>query len=76
MADPSKRLPGNVPGPYYCDDSCIACEACVGEAPDHFRMQDDGEFAIVYRQPESAAERQACESALGICPVDAIGNNG
>ncbi len=76
MADPSRRLPGNVPGPYYCDDSCIACEACVGEAPDHFKMQDDGEYAVVYRQPESAAERQACENAIGICPVDAIGNDG
>ena len=76
MADPSRRLPGNVAGPYYCDDSCIACEACVGEAPDHFRMQDDGEYAVVYRQPENAGERQVCENALGICPVEAIGNDG
>ncbi len=76
MADVSRKLPGNVPGPYYTDDSCIACEACVMEAPDHFRMQEDGEFAICYRQPANAQERQACENALNVCPVDAIGNNG
>lgn len=76
MADPLKKLPGNVPGPYYCDDSCIACEACVGEAPEHFRMEDNGEYAFVFRQPATADERERCESALSICPVDAIGNDG
>lgn len=76
MADPSKKLPENVPGPYYCDDACIACEACVGEAPGHFRMRDDDEYAYVFRQPATPEERALCESALSVCPTDAIGNDG
>ncbi|MFP4372220.1 MAG: ferredoxin, partial [Halanaerobium sp.] len=46
---------------------------CVSEAPDNFEMD---EYAYVYKQPENEAEREACESALEACPVDAIGNDG
>jgi len=33
MADKTARFKENVPGSYYVDDSCIACDACCVEAP-------------------------------------------
>ena len=76
MADKSARLAENVDGAYYVDDTCIACGACAGEAPDNFRMSDDESIAFVFKQPENDSEKDACESALDVCPVSAIGNNG
>ncbi|TDO84600.1 ferredoxin [Halanaerobium saccharolyticum] len=74
MADLANRVDENVEGEYYVDTQCIACGVCVGEAPDNFEME--AEYAYVYKQPEDEAEREACESALEACPVDAIGNDG
>jgi ferredoxin len=74
MADKGKRLAGNVPGPWYVDDTCIGCEACVGEAPAIFDMRDG--LAVVTKQPGSEAETSAAESAMSACPVEAIGNDG
>jgi ferredoxin len=75
MADASKKNPLNLPGPFFVDDTCIGCEACIGEAPDNFKM-DDGNLAYVFKQPAEAGEREACESALDACPVQAIGKDG
>ena len=74
MADKSAKLDENVPGSYYVDDQCIACDACVIEAPNFFKMNDD--YAFVYKQPESDSEKAECEAALEACPVEAIGNDG
>ncbi|MDY0387563.1 MAG: ferredoxin [Methanolobus sp.] len=76
MADKNNKMPENVPGPYYVDDNCIACQVCADEAPDHFKMGDDNSGAYVFKQPENDEEKKACEKALSICPVDAIGNDG
>lgn len=76
MADKAARFPENVPGKYYVDNSCIACGACVGEAPDNFRMSDDESFAICFKQPANSAEQQASDAAADVCPVNAIGNDG
>lgn len=70
------KVSENIPGPYYVDAECIACELCVDTAPDHFKMADDKPQAYVFRQPENDEEKDLCEDALGACPVDAIGNDG
>ena len=54
MANPAKRLPENVPGDFYVDDSCIDCDACRQIAPTIFR--DHGEQSSVFRQPETDEE--------------------
>jgi ferredoxin len=74
MADLADRVSDNVEGEYYVDEQCIACGICVAEAPNNFEM--GSEYAYVYKQPEDDAEKEACESALDACPVDAIGNDG
>ena len=76
MADPKTRWKENVPGPYYVDDQCIACDACVMEAEDFFEMNDEDGHAYVKLQPRSDQEREECENALEACPVEAIGRDG
>jgi ferredoxin len=74
MADKERRGQGNAPGPWYVDDTCIGCEACVGEAPQVFAMRDG--LAVVAKQPAGDTETSAAESAMSACPVEAIGNDG
>ncbi|WP_277985514.1 ferredoxin [Methanolobus psychrotolerans] len=58
------------------DENCIACQLCMDEAPKHFKMTTTNSNAFVFKQPETDDEKQICERALSICPVDAIGNDG
>lgn len=76
IADKADKVAENVPGPYYCDYSCIACHLCVDTAPENFKMNDDDSNAYVYKQPETDEEIELCEEALDLCPVNAIGNDG
>jgi ferredoxin len=73
MADPGARVPENADGPYFVDDACTACEACVDTASGNFKMKDDGEYAYVFKQPENEEEEALCQEALEGCPAEAIG---
>jgi ferredoxin len=76
MADPNKKYPDNVPGRYFVDKECIACDACVLAAPDHFKMHGEDGHAFVNKQPENPGEEALCKEAMEACPVEAIGNDG
>ena len=76
MADKSKKYPENVNGKFYVDRECIACDACVMTAPDHFAMDPDDGHAFVKKQPVSPEDEDLCREAMEGCPVEAIGNNG
>lgn len=76
MAVKKNRLPQNIPGKFYVDDQCIACDACVVEAPLFFVMNDVQGFAYVKMQPTSAEELKIAHEALKCCPVEAIGDDG
>jgi ferredoxin len=76
MADKKAKWDNNVPGKYYVDDQCIACDACVMSAPDFFEMDDRDGHAFVKKQPTSDSEIEECNDALEACPVEAIGSNG
>jgi glyoxylase-like metal-dependent hydrolase (beta-lactamase superfamily II)/ferredoxin len=71
VANPSKRLPENVPGDFYVDESCIDCDACRQIAPKVFR--DHGEQSSVYRQPRTEAEVLGALKAIVACPTASIG---
>lgn len=75
MADKNSKVKGNVSGVFFVDDSCIGCGMCAETAPDNFRMNDDGDLAIVFKQPENGDERKACDEAKGACPAYAIGDD-
>lgn len=76
MADKNSKFKDNVTGKYFVDDQCIACDACVVEAPKFFAMNDADGHAFVKAQPVTPADFEDCENAMNACPVEAIGSDG
>lgn len=75
MADKNNKYDENVKGKFYVDRECIACDACVLVAPDHFNMDEDDGHAFVIKQPQNEEEEELCTEAMEGCPVEAIGND-
>ncbi len=76
MANPQSKTKGNIPGAYYVDTECIACDACILAAEKHFKIHlSEPSYAYVCRQPETPEEEEACQEALESCPVEAIGKD-
>ncbi|MBT3586866.1 MAG: ferredoxin [Halobacteriovoraceae bacterium] len=73
MADQSSAWKVNIPGLYFVDDQCIACDACVTEAPNYFIIDEDEGHAFVKLQPTDEKGLIEAENALEACPVEAIG---
>jgi ferredoxin len=85
MADSDDKWEDNIPGfsiikekkvSFYVDKECILCSVCSDEAPENFRMSDEEDHDICFKQPESEEELEQCYEALEGCPVDAIGDDG
>jgi ferredoxin len=76
VANKKAKWSENVNGQFYVDDQCIACDACVVEAPGFFTMNDIDGHAYVKLQPRTAKEKEECLIALEACPVEAIGSDG
>ena len=84
MADPTNIWEDNIGGTaeidgrkvgFYVDMECILCSVCSDAAPNNFRMSDDEDHDICYKQPEDAEELEQCEEAMENCPVEAIGHD-
>ena len=67
-----KRGKLNVSGSWYVDEECIACDACVLVAEQHFKVDEESCLAYVYKQPQTSEETEACKEAMEACPVEAI----
>lgn len=85
MADPNDQWEDNIGGSstidgkkvsFYVDRECILCSVCSECAPNNFKMSDDEEHDIVFKQPENAEELAGCYEAMENCPVEAIGDDG
>ena len=76
MADKKHKFPQNSEGMFYVDDQCIACDACVIEAPNFFSMNNEEGHAFVQKQPNIPEELENCIKAMEECPVEAIGQDG
>ena len=85
MADPTNTWEDNSFGEatingkrvsFYVDKECILCSVCSDAAPNNFRMSDQEDHDICYKQPENAEELAQCYEALENCPVEAIGDQG
>ncbi len=63
-------------GPYYVDEECIACDACVLVAEKHFKIDEEKALAYVCQQPQNPEEHALCQEAMETCPVEAIHNDG
>jgi glyoxylase-like metal-dependent hydrolase (beta-lactamase superfamily II)/ferredoxin len=71
MANPARRLPQNIAGDFFVDETCIDCDACRQIAPRTFR--DHGDQSSVYRQPETSVEIHQALKSLVACPTGSIG---
>jgi ferredoxin len=76
MADLTNRLPQNIPGPFYVDDTCIDCDQCRSNAPLFFTRDDETGYTYVYRQPITPEEFAIADDARLGCPTESIGNEG
>ncbi len=76
MANKKTKWSLNAAGKFYVDDQCIACDACVVEAPQFFAMNDQDGHAYVKLQPNTPEDLKKCYDALEGCPVESIGDNG
>ncbi|MCZ6800551.1 MAG: MBL fold metallo-hydrolase [Nitrospirae bacterium] len=71
MANLSKRLETNVDGNFFVDSTCIDCDTCRQLAPATF--VEEGDYSVVFHQPESGKEELAAYQASIACPVGSIG---
>jgi ferredoxin len=71
MANLALRLPGNAPGDFFVDSTCIDCDACRQIAPETF--SDAGDTTIVYHQPANSHQTRRALMALVACPTASIG---
>ena len=76
MADITAKLPENVPGAWYVDNTCTPCRVCLDEAPQLLKYHDEETYVYFYKQPEGDEELAAAENAMAICPQNAIGSDG
>ena len=61
---------------FYVDKECILCSVCSDAAPNNFRMSDDEDHDVCYKQPDGEEELEQCFEAMENCPVEAIGDDG
>lgn len=52
-------------------DLCQGHGVCMGEAPEVFRVNDDGEVTILQESPPEA-QRKKVQNAVRFCPTGAI----
>jgi glyoxylase-like metal-dependent hydrolase (beta-lactamase superfamily II) len=71
MANAARRLPENVPGDFYVDETCIDCDTCRRIEPAVF--VEGVSFSYVGKQPQSDAARHRALMALVACPTGSIG---
>ncbi len=71
MALRARAYPGNAPGAFFVDDTCIDCDTCRQLAPGAFA--DAGGHSEVHVQPSDAAGRRAAARAAVCCPTGSIG---
>jgi len=76
MATITDRLPQNIAGRYYVDETCIDCGLCRDTAPASFRFHEETGFSVVYRQPVTPDELTLAEEARQGCPTESIGDDG
>jgi glyoxylase-like metal-dependent hydrolase (beta-lactamase superfamily II)/ferredoxin len=74
MADLKRSRPGNVPGDFFVDSTCIDCDSCRWVARDLFTQVGDG--SAVTRQPATPEERRQAFLAMKACPTHSIGCTG
>ena len=72
MADLNSILPGNIPGTFFVDSTCIDCDLCRQIAPTFFKAEAG--YSVVCCQPRSSGEMHDVKKAILACPTGSIGS--
>ncbi|HEY2746521.1 MAG TPA: MBL fold metallo-hydrolase [Polyangia bacterium] len=75
MARVAQRLPDNVPGAFFVDDTCIDCDACRQIAPAVFARSPRHGRSYVAAQPRDADGERRALMAIVACPTASIGTS-
>ena len=75
MARVAQRLPENVPGAFFVDDSCIDCDACRQIAPSTFARSRASGMSYVAAQPAAGDGEARALMAVVACPTASIGSS-
>jgi ferredoxin len=54
------------------EEDCVGCGLCSERAPENFEVPAGTSMAQVFKQPETAAEEQACLEACDYCPAGGL----
>jgi ferredoxin len=79
MADPTHKVPENVPGPWYVDDTCTPCRTCLDVPGAEELIRYDGadeKYVYFHTQPSGDAQIECANEMMAICPQAAIGSDG
>ena len=73
MWEVSRKHPLNPEGKFWIDqDVCLFCKACLNEAPNNIRFDEEASMSYVFKQPETIVEFEAIRDAIRCCPVEAV----
>jgi ferredoxin len=76
MADKTSKVPENVAGKWYVDETCVPCVVCLEAAPSLLKWNADETKVYFWKQPTTPAEDNEAKEAMAICPTAAIGDDG
>jgi ferredoxin len=69
--------PNSAPGRFYVDaGSCTCTTACLVEAPENIKIDEEQYTAFVFKQPTSIEEEAALQIAIQVCPYEAVLDEG
>jgi ferredoxin len=76
MANQNDKAAGNIPGPFYVDNTCVDCDMCRTIAPELLKRNEETGNSIVFKQPATQNEIALAKEALECCPTESIGFEG
>ena len=59
MADKTQKVPQNVPGKWYVDETCTPCHTCMEEAANLLKYNEDETKVYFFKQPTTPEEEDA-----------------
>ncbi len=72
----AEKIKDNISGQYYVDINCINCSICTEIAPEIFATNHDEGYEYIHRQPANKDEKRMVAELIGLCPANAIQDNG
>jgi ferredoxin len=75
MANSALKVPDNIPGRFYVDETCVDCDACRQVAPDNIALNSEAGYSYFFKQPENEAELDLCLDAVDVCPTESVGDS-